>query len=253
MKRLTYISLAIICLSMLAAQPVTAQTGIGKLQVKARVGYSIGATAPIGIPATIRSIESFRLTPNFMVGADVMYPLSEKFGLQAALHYEIKDMDGEVTTKGYHIKVRMDEDELEGLYTGHVWQKVRQRMLTIPLQMTCELSQKVQLKAGPYLSLLLCKDFYGIASDGYLRKDDPTGPKILMGAKEGEWATYEFDDDMRNFQFGISVGADFQVYKNLGLSADLNWGLTGVFPGDFKTVEQTLYPVYGTLGIFYRF
>ena len=74
-----------------------------------------------------------------------------------------------------------------------------------------------------------------------------------MGSKEGEWATYEFDDDMRNFQFGISVGADFQVYKNLGLSADLNWGLTGVFPGDFKTVEHTLYPVYGTLGIFYRF
>lgn len=252
MKRLTYISLAIICLSMLAAQPVTAQTDIGKLQVKARVGYSIGATAPIGIPATIRSIESFRLTPNFMVGADVMYPLSEKFGLQAALHYEIKDMDGEVTTKGYHMKVRMDEDELEGLYTGHVWQKVRQRMLTIPLQMTCELSQKVQLKAGPYLSLLLCKDFYGIASDGYLRKDDPTGVKVVMGSEEGEWATYDFGDDMRTCQIGISVGIDWAFCRKLGLSADLSWGLSGIHHSDFKTVEQTLYPIYGTIGLFYR-
>jgi hypothetical protein len=42
------------------------------------------------------------------------------------------------------------------------------------------------------------------------------------------------------------------VYKNFGVSADLSWGLTGVFPGSFKTVEQTLYPIYGTIGVFYR-
>ena len=68
--------------------------------MKARVGYSIGATAPLGMPVTIRSIESFKLTPNFMLGVDAMYPLSEKFGLLLALHYDIKDMDSEVTTKG---------------------------------------------------------------------------------------------------------------------------------------------------------
>lgn len=28
--------------------------------------------------------------------------------------------------------------------------------------------------------------------------------------------------------------------------------LTGIFPSDFKTVEQALYPVYGTIGVFYR-
>ena len=94
--------------------------------------------------------------------------------------------------------------------------------------------------------------FSGIASDGYLRKDGPTGPKILMGNREGEWATYEFDDDMRSVQFGVGIGVDWQVYKCLGVSADLNWGLTGIFPSDFKTVEQTLYPVYGTIGVFYR-
>ena len=74
----------------------------------------------------------------------------------------------------------------------------------------------------------------------------------MMGNKEGEWATYELDDDMRSMQFGIGIGADWQVYKGLGVSADLNWGLTGIFPGDYKTVEQTLYPIYGTIGIFYR-
>ena len=240
-----------LCLALLAALPVTAQHEQRKIQLKARAGYSIGATAPIGIPATIRSIESFRLTPNFMVGADAMYPLSEKFGLQAGLHFEIKDMDGEVTTKGYHMKVKMDEDELEGLYTGHVRQKVRQRMFTIPLQLTYDLSPKVQLKAGPYLSLLLSKKFYGYASDGYLRKDTPTGAKVVMGDKEGEWATYDFSDDMRTCQMGLAVGIDWAFYRQFGLSADLSWGLTGIHRADFKTVEQTLYPIYGTIALFY--
>ena len=241
----------LISMALLAVHCATAQDSQEKIQVKARVGYSIGGTAPLGVPATIRSIESFKLTPNFMVGADAMYAFSDKFGLQAALHYEIKDMDTEVTTKGYHMKVKMDEDELEGLYTGHVRQIVRQRMLTIPLQMTYELSRKVQLKAGPYLSILLSKKFYGYASDGYLRKDDPTGVKVVMGDKEGEWATYDFDEEMRTCQVGVAVGIDWAFYRQLGLSADLSWGLSGIHHSNFKTVEQTLYPIYGTIGLVY--
>ena len=251
--KLKYLLLSLIGLALITSHPSAAQTDTQKLQLKARVGYSIGGTAPLGLPATIRSIESFRLTPNFMVGVDGMYRLSEKFGLQAALHYEIKDMDGEVTTKGYHMKVKMDEDELEGLYTGHVRQIVRQRMITIPVQLTYELGKSLQLKAGPYLSLLLSKEFYGYASDGYLRKDDPTGVKVVMGSQEGEWATYDFSDDMRSCQMGVTVGIDWAFYRRLGLSADLSWGLTGIHRGDFKTVEQTLFPIYGTIGFFYRF
>ena len=250
---LKYLLLSLIGLALNTSHPAAAQTNTQKLQLKARVGYSIGGTAPLGLPATIRSIEAFRLTSNFMVGVDGMYRLSEKFGLQAALHYEIKDMDSEATTKGYHMKVKMDEDELEGLYTGHVSQIVRQRMMTIPVQLTYELSKSLQLKAGPYLSLLLSKKFYGYASDGYLRKDDPTGVKVVMGSQEGEWATYDFSDDMRSCQMGVTVGIDWAFYRRLGLSADLSWGLTGIHRGDFKTVEQTLFPIYGTIGFFYRF
>ena len=245
-------TLALACLTLLATQPAGAQESQRKTQLKARVGYSIGGTAPIGLPASIRSIESFRLSPNVMVGLDAIYPLTDKLGLLLALHYEIKDMDGEVTTKGYHMKVKMDNDELEGLYTGHVRQRVSQRMFTIPLQLTCNLSQKVQLRAGPYLSVLLAKEFYGQASDGYLRKDNPTGVKVVMGDKEGEWATYDFSDDMRRCQMGVAAGIDWTFCQRLGLSASLAWGLTGIHHSSFKTVEQTLYPIYGTIGIFYE-
>ena len=251
--KLRTLTLVLAGMALFTVRPVMAQKGIENLQLKVRVGYNIGGTAPLGMPASIRSIESFKLTPNFMGGIDAMYPLSEKLGLQTALHIEVKDMDGEVTTKGYHMKVNMDQDELEGLYTGHVRQKVHQRMFTIPLQLTYELGKKVQLKGGPYVSLLLCKEFYGYAFDGYLRKDDPTGVKVVMGDKEGEWATYDFSDDMRTCQFGLSAGVDWTFYRQLGLSADLTWGLTGIHHSSFKTVEQTLYPIYGNIGIYYRF
>jgi hypothetical protein len=226
---------------------------LDSLEVKARVGYSIGGTSPLPLPETIRSIGSYNLTPSFMVGLDAMLPLSQKWGVMAGLRFENKGMKAAVTTKAYYMEVVKGDQQMAGLFTGHVEQKVKQWMLTIPVQATFKLGNKVMLKGGPYVSFLLNKEFSGIASDGYLRKDNPTGAKILMGSKEGEWATYEFKDDMRSVQFGIGIGADWQVHKRIGLSADLNWGLTGVFPGDFKTVEQTLYPIYGTIGVYYRF
>lgn len=223
-----------------------------ELQLRARAGYNIGGTTPIPLPETIRRINSYRLTPSLMVGLDARLPLSKQWGIMAGIRFENKGMDGDVTVKSYQMEVVKGNSKLSGRFTGHISQQVKQWMLTIPVQATLQLGEKVILKGGPYISLLLSKEFSGIASDGYLREGNPTGVKILMGDKEGEWATYEFNDDIRSLQMGIAVGADFQISKNLGLSADLNWGLTGIFPADFKTIDQTLYPVYGTIGVFYR-
>ena len=223
-----------------------------ELQLRARAGYNIGGTTPIPLPETIRRINSYRLTPSLMVGLDARLPLSKQWGIMAGIRFENKGMDGDVTVKSYQMEVVKGDSKLSGRFTGHISQQVKQWMLTIPVQATLQLGEKVILKGGPYISLLLSKEFSGIASDGYLREGNPTGVKILMGDKEGEWATYEFNDDIRSLQMGIAVGADFLICKNLGLSADLNWGLTGIFPADFKTIDQTLYPVYGTIGVFYR-
>ena len=231
----------------------TAKAGIlEELQLRARAGYSIGGTAPLPLPEAIRSIDSYSLTPSFMAGVDAMLPLSPKWGIAVGVHFENKAMKSDVTTKAYHMELVKGDSKLSGLFTGHINQKVTQWMFTIPVQATLQLGQKLSLRGGPYFSLLTSKEFSGIASDGYLREGDPTGAKILMGNKEGEWATYDFNDDLRSLQFGLGIGADWQVYKRLGVSADLNWGLTGIFPSDFKTVEQTLYPIYGTIGVFYR-
>ena len=222
-------------------------------EFKVRIGYSIGGTAPIGIPATIRSIDSYKLTPSFIIGIESTKTIYSNWGVLIGFHMENKGMDVEATTKAYRMEVKKGESVLNGLYTGHVRQKVTEWMFTIPIQATYQLSNRVQLKAGPYFSLLLNKDFSGYVYDGYLRQGDPTGPKVSMGTDENERATYDFSDDMRNLQMGIGAGVDWQVHKNIGVSADLNWGINGIFKKDFKTVEQTLYPIYGTISAFYKF
>ena len=229
-----------------------AENLIDDLQLNVRAGYSVGGTAPIGIPATIRSIDSYSLTPSFMAGAEVTLPVASKWNLTTGLHLENKGMKAKITTKGYRMEMVKGDSKMEGLFTGRIKQDVTQWMLTLPVQAAYSLSPKVQLKAGPYLSLLLSRDFSGIASDGYLRQSDPTGAKIIIGDKEGEWATYDFNDEMRRLQFGLGVGVDWKCYRNFGVSADLNWGLTGIFKSKFKTIEQTLYPIYGTVSVFYQ-
>lgn len=229
-----------------------AETLAKDIQFKFRMGYSVGATAPIGLPETIRSIDRYSLTPSVFAGIDIQKSIYGKWGILTGIHFENKAMDGDVTTKAYHMELRKGDTQMEGLFTGKVHQEVTMVMFTMPVQATYTFNDKLQIKAGPYFSLVAGKDFEGIASDGYLRQGSPTGPKIEIGNKEGEWATYDFKDDMRDFQVGMGIGLDWDFYRNLGLSVDLNWGLNGIFKKDFKTVEDTLYPIYGSVGFFYH-
>ncbi|MBP3257792.1 MAG: PorT family protein [Bacteroidales bacterium] len=222
------------------------------LSVKVRAAYSVGGTAPLDMPAAIRSIDSYKLTLSVMVGADAAYSFNKTWGIQSGLHFENKGMDAAITTKGYRMEMVQGDSRIEGLFTGHVHQKVTAWMFTLPVQATARLGI-VTLKAGPYVSVLVSKNFSGTASDGYLRQGDPTGPKIVIGSKEGEWATYDFSNEIRPFQFGMNVGADFSIAGGFGISADLNWGLTGLLKSSFKTVDRPLYPIYATVGVFYAF
>ena len=129
-------------LLLLTSLPVAAEGFFDDVEMKARLGYSIGGTALLGMPASIRSIEAFHVTPNFQLGFDVAKPLGGQWGVQTGLMLENKGMDGEVMTKAYRIKVRMDESEMEGYYTGRVRQKVTEWMLTLPVQATCQLGQR---------------------------------------------------------------------------------------------------------------
>ncbi len=254
MKKLLYIAAMVACLHFPFS---TCLAGIlDSLDFKVRAGYNLGGTVPLPLPASIRSIDAFRPTFSPMVGASITLPVKFRlstmdFGFSTGLRFENKGMDAEVTVKSYRIEMRRGDSELNGLFTGHVKQEVEQWMLSLPLDFQFSIKD-FQFRVGPYVSLVVSKQFSGIASDGYLRQGDPTGPKIEIGDKEGEWATYDFSDDMRKMQWGLNLGIDWLINNHIGFSAELNWGFSGIFQSDFKTVEQSLHPIYGTVGVLYE-
>lgn len=244
----------ILSLLVLAATTLSAHAGgiLDNLQYDLRAGYNIGGTAPMGMPASIRSLDAYRLTPSVMVGLGVYKPLTDHWGIATGLRLENKGMDIDATVKNYHMKIVRGGQELEGMFTGKNHSEVAQWMLTLPLQATYRFNGKWQIKAGPYLSYVRSRTFKGSAYDGYLRVDDPTGEKVELGTADGSRGTYDFSDSMRKLQWGMVVGADWHFHHSWGAFVDLSWGFTGIFKGNFDTIEQTMYPVYATLGFSYR-
>ena len=152
--------------------------------IKGRVGYSIGGTAPIGMPATIRKLNKFELKPNLSVGVDVQKNFWGKWGLQGGLRFENKSMSIDATVKSYYMDLVRGGQSLDGRFTGRVITDARQWMFTVPVNATFQPSDRVLLYAGPYLSVLTSKSFEGNVYNGYLRKGNPTGEKVEIEAPD---------------------------------------------------------------------
>ena len=231
---------------------IMANSFISDLNYIVRLGYNIGGTTPIGMPATIRSMNDYDIQPNFTLSFDVQKDLSGPWGMLVGVRLEDKGMKVDATVKNYHMAMVKGGDRLEGYYTGNLVTEVDQGMLTIPIMATYRLNKNVILKLGHYMSYVSTRKFSGYVYDGYLRYMTPTGDKIEIGNTDDTRGDYDFSDDMRRLQFGIDAGIDWQVYRRWGAFADLQWGLTGVHKSSFNTIEQTLYPIFGTFGIIFK-
>lgn len=223
------------------------------LEYYARVGFSLGGTAPVGMPASIRKLNEYKLQPNLSIAVDAYKRFGEsRWGLMSGLHVDNRAMETDAVVKNYHMEMRQGGESLDGIFTGNVVTKVSQWFVTIPVLVTMDVATNVRIKAGPYFSYQLSGNFDGYAYDGYLRQGDPTGVKVGIGTEEGSRGTYDFSENLRKFYAGVQVGADWYLSQHWGASVDLTWGLNGVFKKDFTTIEQTLYPIYGTVGVVYK-
>lgn len=251
---MTMIRKTILATMLLAATAMTASAEniLDGWEYTARLGYNIGGTTPVGMPATIRSLNKYTLQANFALGVDVYKHFTPQWGVLTGLHLENKGMEVDATVKNYHMSMTQGGDKIDGYYTGNLVTECNEWALTLPVMATFNVCDKVMLKCGPYVSYVATKTFKGHVYDGYLRRDVPTGEKIEMGNTEESRGTFDFSDKMRRVQVGIDIGVDWQIGRRWGAYADLQWGLNGIHKSSFTTIEQTLYPIYGTLGVMYK-
>ncbi len=219
--------------------------------VRVGAGVNIGGTSPLPLPREIRSIEGYKPHLNIALEGMAMKSFTgSPWGLAVGLRFEQKGMETKARVKNYHMEA-VNEDgsgRINGAWTGHVKTKVDNTYLTVPLLATYRLSDRWSLAAGSYISLRTSGEFTGEAYDGYIRDIDPRGEKA-----EVSLATYDFSSDLRKFAWGVQVGGEFRAYKHLAVTANLQWGLNGIFPSDYESVTFALYPIYATVGFAYVF
>lgn len=224
------------------------------LEYEIKAGFNIGGTLPIPFPEEIRSIDGYNPTLSITIEGNITKWLGEKkkWGIITGLKLENKGMRTKATVKDYSMEIIGDGGEkTSGHWTGGVRTKVQNSYLTVPILAVYKLTPRWNLKAGPYFSYLMDGDFSGHVYDGYLREEDPTGPKVEF--KDGKIATYDFSNELRKFQCGVQVGADWKAFKHLKVYADLNWGMNDIFKKDFNTITFNMYPIFLNVGFGYAF
>lgn len=224
---------------------------LDSLQYDVRIGYSIGATIPYNIPASIRKLNSFTPQLDFSAGIDAYKLLGGPWGLMVGIYLERKGMDIDATVKSYKTEMVRGGETIAGNFTGRNSTEEDLWMITIPILATFDI-HKVRLRLGPYASFVVSRDFTGVAYDGYMRIDSPVGAKVIVGSDKNTRGTYDFGDKMRRMQYGIKVGADWNFHRTWGAYCDLSFGVSGIFHSNFDSIEQTFYPVYGTFGVKYN-
>jgi hypothetical protein len=228
-------------------------SALNGLEYEMYAGVNIGGTSPIPLPAEIREINGYNPMLNLAIGGNVIKWLdgSPNWGFSLGVSFENKGMDTKSTVKNYGMEIIQDGARIKGNWTGRVDTKYHSSLITIPLLVRWRPLSRWSFHAGPYMSFSLNHEFDGTVHNGYLREIDPTGTKAEF---EGDaFAPYDFNDNLRTFQWGVQGGATWRAYKHLFLRGTLSWGCSDIFKSSFKTVSFALYPIYANIGFGYTF
>lgn len=216
-----------------------------------KLGDNIGAATPLSIPVEIREIKAFN--PHFNPSAEVAAALrlGTSWSLNMGVRVEQMSMTTCARVKTYSTEIVRDDSHLSGVWTGDVETRFSAAALTVPVSVGLSLGSVTTLRAGFYGSFLMHREFGGNVYEGYLRQGDPTGPKIVFEGDDS--ASYEFNDDLRQWQWGAMLAADFTICHHILLSAQLSYGFMNIFRSDFKTVSFAMHPIFGNLSVGYTF
>lgn len=228
----------------------------GKLEYKLRLGYTIGGTTPLPLPAEIRAIKGFGPNGGGTVAFDITRMYSKRWGLNTGLHLFMQGFHTEAEVKGYKMSLEQEGNVMAGYFTGTDVTDMTSWGMTIPVQASLRLSPRWNVSLGPYVTYYFKSEFSGEVYDnsegvGYIRVDDPTGTRVTID-KENP-ATYDFSDNMRSWGAGLELTFDWKACRHLNVFGMVDWGLTDAVDPNFDAVAFKMYPIYATLGLAYRF
>lgn len=215
--------------------------------------FSIGDSAPLGLPKEIRNIESYNPTLQLGLGLQTTKWLGNQdtWGLRIGLGIEGKGMKTKARVKNYLTEIIQDQSKVGGYYTGMVQTNVKNTYVTIPVSAVYRVTDKWKVNAGLHASFLIDKSFSGYVSEGYLRQGSPVGTKISF--EDDNTAAYDFSNAVNNFQWGMQIGGEWAIKRHLNFFAELEYDFNSLLDRDFTSISFTMHNIYLNLGFGYNF
>lgn len=228
--------------------PGILQSFLVGVEYRIKAGIALGGTAPLPIPLEIQKVNGFNPLINTSLEAEIVKVFQNTYGLSFGLRLETKGMETDAEVKNYNMKMVTADSEIAGVWTGMVKTQVVNSYITLPVLGLWKPSPRWDMKLGLYASYALSRSFSGSVYDGYLREGSPVGEKI-----EIENAIYDFSEDIRRWNWGLQLGADWRAFPHLLVGLDLTWGLNSILKKSFDTITFDMYPIYLDLNFGYAF
>ena len=224
----------------------------------ARVGYVIGGTTPLPLPAEVRKINSFSPRGGVSLGIDGYRMFSKRWGFSAGVHFFWEGFYTSADVKNYYVWLEQEGNVQKGYFTGTNVTETKMCGMTLPLLATFRMGPRWNVSAGPCLSCYFYQTFTGEVFDndegiGYLREDTPVGTKIPMTRENPTPYPDNFADSMLPVSLGLEVCFDWKALKHMNVFGLIDWGLTNIWSRNFEAISFKMFPIYGTLGLAYRY
>ena len=235
--------------------PTQGLTGGGFI---ARLGYVVGGTTPLPLPAEVRKINSFSPRGGVGLGIDGYRMFTKRWGLSIGAHFFWEGFHTSADVKNYYVWLEQEGEVTKGYFTGTNVTTTEMWGVTVPVLATLRMSPRWNVSFGPYLSCYFKQTFTGEVYDndkgvGYLRVDSPIGSKINITRENATAYPDGFADNMVPIAAGIEVAFDWKAMRHLNVFGLIDWGLTDIWSRNFKAISFNMYPIYGTLGVAYRY
>ncbi len=238
-----------IAIALVLVYPVQAQNK-NDIEYNVGLGFNIGGTMPIGMPAEVREIGSYMPTANIQIGGYATKMFNDRWGARVGIRLEQKGHNVEIDVKNYRMMLNIGAgDELglkSGFFNGTIKNKNQFTYLTIPVGAVYRLNSKWDFRVGAYMSYAIDKSFEGNVLKGHIR-ETPLTP--IIGISQ---ADYDYTDDLRRFDAGAELGASLRVWRDLAVNADLSWGFIKTLSPSTRKIDMDNYNIYLNIGVSYR-
>jgi len=218
-------------------------------EIEPFVGINLGATTSLGVPEETEKINSAKTLLCPAIGVNAIQMFSEHSGASVGLIFERKGGNSNVEMKNFETEITLagSGTPTHGFFTGISTNHHSVYYLTLPVCYVYRINDKWDINAGMYFSYALSRTRTGEAYDGKIRTT-PLVPAIAV-----EYSTSDWSDKVPRFDYGISVGATRQIWRNLDVKLDVNWGLRNTLNAPESGLTKSVYNLYACLGFGWRF